>query len=111
MSRTVAVGYAGRWFWAYDVTLSLLLVEATRPALTDTGSGVPPWQRQVVDSLLGVAALGANQALLLDHEWSHQQREYALRLIAEAAGPLRARGPMSGQALNAEFSIDGEPVF
>ncbi len=32
MSKTVPVSFAGRWFWAYDVSLGILLLKAIEAA-------------------------------------------------------------------------------
>ncbi|MFC7535156.1 hypothetical protein [Actinoplanes sp. GCM10030250] len=94
MSKSVAVQCGDRWFWAYDVSLAILLLEA---------AGVAGPEPRAMETFAGPIALGANSLLDLTGNG------YALGLIEEAGRRLRARGVFSRAEANERYVFEGEP--
>ncbi|GAA1858099.1 hypothetical protein [Asanoa iriomotensis] len=108
MSKTVSVEYGGRWFWAYDVSLGVLLLEAIHVA-AEPG---PSWVEDVVATLRIQVELGANTVFLLDEkEWDGRQRAYVRAIIAEAGRRFRRAGNISAADAARRYVLDGEPFF
>ncbi|MGX7671340.1 hypothetical protein [Plantactinospora sp. DSM 117369] len=112
MSKTVPVGFGGRWFWAYDVSLGVLLLEAVQVA-----GETPPEQRSprtdaVLDDLRTHVQVGASFAFPLDaSNWDNEQRDYVRSIIAEAGRRLRGYGVVTSAQAAHRYVIEGEPLF
>lgn len=113
MSKTVLVSFGGRWFWAYDVSLGILLPEAVEVAGETPPAGQRPlWIDAVLDDLRIQAQVGASFAFPIDAEdWNDQQRRYARSIIAEAGRRLRGYGIITAAQAADRYVIDGEPYF
>lgn len=110
MSSTVPVDYADRWFWAYDVSLSILLVEALHAAHERSATQDLRRPDDLLERLRGHAVLGANLAFSLDGH-GDDERHYLLSLIMEAVERLRTYGTITAAQAARQFVLDGRPVF
>lgn len=106
MSKTVSVDFGDRWFWAYDVSLGLLLLEAI-----EVGSQNSPQQlAKVVSDLEAPIELGANTIFQLDNDhWDQEQRAYVASLVAEAGQRMRARGVIPAAEANRRYRLGDQP--
>jgi hypothetical protein len=109
MSKTVPVEFQDRWFWAYDVSLTVLLMESVLVARETRVVDQPSWLDEVIERLQVHALLGANQAVLLDG-WDTEQRGRLLGWIAEAAQRLRDRAWISAADARMRYRIPGESL-
>jgi hypothetical protein len=107
MSKTVPVEYGDRFFWAYDVALGILIIEALHVAAElprPEGAG------DVLDGLRAHAQVGASWAFSLDNEdWSGPQRDFVHRIIAEAGRRLRERGVLTRAEAEVRYVAGNEP--
>ncbi|MEO3746589.1 hypothetical protein [Plantactinospora sp. B5E13] len=112
MSKTVSVDFGGRWFWAYDVSVGILLLEAIQVA-TETPPGQrPPNVDAVLADLRTQVQVGASFAFPLDpDEWDSRQRAFARAIIAEAGRRLRGYRTITSTEAAERYVIDGEPYF
>ena len=107
MSKTVSVGYGDQFFWAYDVSFGILILEAI-----DVAAGMPQPESagEVLEGLRAHAQVGASWAFALDDDrWSQPQREFVHRIIAEAGRRLRERGIMTRTEAEAGYVAGNEP--
>jgi hypothetical protein len=112
MSKTVAVEFAGRWFWAYDVSLGVLLLESIHVALETPAQQRPPRTDTVLEDLRTHVLLGANHGFVLDDaEWDDLQQDYVRSIIAEAGRRLRVLGLITSAQASHRYVIGGEPYF
>lgn len=112
MSKTVPVEFGGRWFWAYDVSLGILLLEAIHVAVQVPPKQRPPGAEAVLEDLRTHVRVGASFALLLDTDsWDDQQRGYVRSIIAQAGRRLRERGMITSAEATHRYVIDGAPYF
>ncbi|OLT13971.1 hypothetical protein BJF79_19335 [Actinomadura sp. CNU-125] len=87
MSKTVPVIFDGAMFWAYDVALGVLFVEAAR-----VGAETPAaWWPDLGHDLRTHALLGGSSAVLLD-DFDEDRRQVLLHCVVEAARRIEARG-------------------
>ena len=99
-------------FWAYDVSLGILLLEAIHVAVESPPELRPSWTDAVLEDLRTQVRLGANSAFLLDDdERDGQQRGYVCSIIAEAGRRLRDDGAITSSAAARRYMLDGEPYF
>jgi hypothetical protein len=90
MSRTIAVTYSDRGFWAYDVALDVFLkylidaAEACAEANT-------PWLSEAVSDWRVLVMVGAVHGLTLDENWSAEQRKTFIALAEKACTALATR--------------------
>ncbi|MFC4066364.1 hypothetical protein [Actinoplanes subglobosus] len=106
MSKTVPVTFGERMFWAYDVSLGILLLETIEVAAEQPD----PTFANVLTDLRTQVEVGASYAFELDDSsWTGAQRTRLTTLIAEAARRLRVRGVISAAEANRRYQIDGEP--
>ena len=76
MSKTVSVEFGGRWFWAYDVSLGILLLEAIHVARETPPGQRPPRTDAVLEDLRIHVRVGSSFAFPLDADkWDGQQRD------------------------------------
>ncbi|WP_433293314.1 hypothetical protein ACQP2F_30315 [Actinoplanes sp. CA-030573] len=107
MSKTVSVSYGDDWFWAYDVSLGILLLEAIEAARSEDQ---PEGAADVLGMLNAHAQVGSAWELALDDErWTGPQRAFVHRIIAEAGRRLRDRGTMTRAEADARYVRAGEP--
>jgi len=112
VSKTVAVEFGGRWFWAYDVSLGILLLEAIHVAREAPPEQRPPGTDAVLDDLRIHVLVGASFTFPLDTDkWDDQQRDYVRSIIAEAGRRLRGYGTITSAQASHRYVIDGEPLF
>lgn len=81
-------------FWAYDVALGVLFIEAARVGAEMPADGRPSAWPELKQHLLTQASLGANTAVLLD-DFAAEQRRVFLSCVVEAARRIEARGGVS----------------
>src|SRR5688500_4540776 len=107
MSKTVPVSYGDQFFWAYDVTFGILILEAIDVA---AGMQRPEGAGEVLEGLRAHAQVGASWAFALDDaRWSPPQRDFVHRIIAEAGRRLRERGIMTRAEAEAGYVTGNEP--
>lgn len=112
VSRTVPVGFGGRWFWAYDVSLAILLLEATLVHGELAPGQRPPRADAAVEDLRIQVRVGSNQFFALDSEgWDTEQRDHVRSIVATAGRRLRGCGVVTAAEAAQRYLIDGEPYF
>ncbi|MFC7546879.1 hypothetical protein [Plantactinospora sp. GCM10030261] len=112
MSRTVAVRFGGRWFWAYDVSLGVLLLEAVHVGLEMPPERLPRRAADVLEDLRVHARLLATIGFALDQKgWDTRERDFVQTLVAEAGRRFRERGVITAADASRRYLIDGEPFF
>lgn len=112
MSKTVAVEFGGRWFWAYDVSLGVLLLEAIHVAMETPREQRPPRSDAVLEDLRTHVQVGSSFTFMLDaDEWDDQQRRYARSIIAGAGRKLRGYKTITSAEAAHRYVIDGRPYF
>lgn len=112
MSKTVLVGFGGRWFWAYDVSLGILLLEATLVHGERAPEQRPLRAEMAVEDLRTHVRLGSSRPFALDpDEWDTEQRDYVRSIITEAGRRLRGYGVVTSTEAAQHYLIDGEPCF
>lgn len=112
MSRTVPVGFGGRWFWAYDVSLGILLLEAALVHAETAPGQRPPRADVVVEDLRTQVRVGSSRFFALDpDEWDTEQRDYARSIVAAAGRRLRGDGIVTSAEAAQRYLIDDEPYF
>lgn len=111
MSKTVAVDFGDRWFSAYDVSLSILLLEVIHVANARPQQPEQSWPEEVLDNFRQTALLGANIGLDLDPGRPQAQQDHVLALFNEAGRRLRHRGLITAAEASQRYVVQGEPVF
>jgi hypothetical protein len=110
MSATASVGFGGRWFWAYDISLRALLLEAIHIAAETPAARRPPGANAVLEELRIHIRVGASFAFQLDTDkWDARQRDYVRSIIAEAGRRWRGRGTVTSAEATRRYQIDGQP--
>ncbi|MEU6847732.1 hypothetical protein ABZ930_38325 [Streptomyces sp. NPDC046716] len=94
MSKTVPVISGDTMFWAYDVALGVLFIEAARVGAETSAELQPSWWPELEQDLLSHALAGSSFAVLLD-EFGVQKRQALLNCVVEAARRIEARGGVS----------------
>jgi hypothetical protein len=88
VSKTVAVEFRGRCFWAFDVSLSILLRETVVLGARTTDGD---WLGPVLAELRHAAIGGSTRGLDLDLGVTDEQRQVVVRLIEQAGERLSQR--------------------
>ncbi|QKW38848.1 hypothetical protein HUT06_36500 [Actinomadura sp. NAK00032] len=91
MSKSVAVIFGDAMFWAYDVALGVLFIEATRVGADAPTDVRPSWWPELERDLRTHAVAGSSFAVLLD-DFDEDRRQMLLHCVVEAARRLKARG-------------------
>lgn len=94
MSRTVPVISGEAMFWAYDVALGVLFIEAARVGAEMPADLRPSGWPELEQGLRTQALVGSSSAVLLD-DLAVEQQEVLLSCIVEAARRIEARGGVS----------------
>lgn len=112
MSKTVPVKFQGRWFWAYDVSLGILLLEAVLVHGETEPGQRPPWADRVAEDLRAHVGPSSSIAFALDtDEWNTEQRDYVRSIVAAAGRRLRGHGIVTSAEAAQHYLVDGEPYF
>ncbi|MEV6110772.1 hypothetical protein AB0M28_39660 [Streptomyces sp. NPDC051940] len=91
MSRTVPVISGEAMFWAYDVALGVLFIEAARVCGETSADLRPSWRAELEQDLRTHALVGSSFAVLFD-DYGVEQRQELLTCALEAARRIEARG-------------------
>jgi hypothetical protein len=91
LSKTVPVIFGDTMFWAYDVALGVLFIEAARVCAETPPDLQAAWRPELEQDLRTHALVGSSFAVLLD-EFGVQQRQVLLSCVAEAARGIEVRG-------------------
>jgi hypothetical protein len=91
LSKTVPVISGGAMFWAYDVALGVLFIEAARVGAEAPADLRPSWWPELERDLRTHAVVGSSSAVLLD-DFSEDRRQLLLHCVVEAARRIEARG-------------------
>lgn len=94
LSKTVPVISGDAMFWAYDVALGVLFIEAARVGAETPADLRPSWWPELEQDLRTHALVGSSFAVLLD-DFSVEQRHVLLKCVVEAAHRIEARGGVS----------------
>jgi hypothetical protein len=100
LSKTVPVISDGAMFWAYDVALGVLFIEATRVGAEAPADLRPSWWPELEQDLRTHALVGSGSAVQLD-DFSEDRRQVLLRCVVEAARRIEARGGVSRAEVSA----------
>ncbi|MFE3073557.1 hypothetical protein [Streptomyces sp. NPDC059247] len=91
MSKTVPVISGDVMFWAYDVALGVLFVEAARVCAEMSADLRPPWRGELERDLRTGVVGGSGFAVLLD-DYGAEQKQELVACALEAARRIEARG-------------------
>jgi hypothetical protein len=91
-TRTVTIG--GRGFWAYDVSVSLLLAETIRVGMELSHDQQPSWLPEALDKLRTLVIV-TDFGVAIDDDWPSQGVDLLVQLINEANRRLAARGSIT----------------
>jgi hypothetical protein len=91
MSKTTPVEFRGRGFWAFDVSLSILLAELIDVAEALGSDQRPPWLAGALPTLRVHAVVGADFLFSPDLGLEGGQLDELIGLVAEASRRLRQR--------------------
>ena len=94
MSKTVPVFAGEAMFWAYDVALGVLFIEAARVGAAMPADLRPSSWPELEQGLRTQALTGGNAAVMLD-DFTFEQRQALLSCVVEAARRIEARGGVS----------------
>lgn len=100
MSRTVPVVAGDAMFWAYDVALGVLFVEAARVGAEVPADLRPSCWPELEQDLRIHALVGSSYAVLLD-DFGAEQLRVLLSCVVEAARRIEARGGVSREEVAA----------
>jgi hypothetical protein len=106
MSRTVPAEYRNFHFWAYDVSLSVLLAEMIAVA----ESRPCPWSAAILPELRVHAVVGADFHLPLD-AWAGDHEEEFVALVTAACARLAPRGAITAAEAARWEVLDGNTVI
>jgi hypothetical protein len=90
MSKTGTVEFGGRGFWAYDVSLSIMLAETVRVGEELPTDQRPSWLPEALDQLRALAVV-PDLGFVIDMNWPIQHVDLLTVLIAEANRRLTSR--------------------
>lgn len=91
MSKTVPVISGDAMFWAYDVAVGVLFIEAARIGAEAPADERPAWWPELERDLRTHAVVGSSFAVLLD-DFGEARRQMFLHCVVEAARRIEARG-------------------
>ncbi|MER5477775.1 hypothetical protein ABT026_12490 [Streptomyces sp. NPDC002734] len=91
MSKAVPVVFGDAMFWAYDVALGVLFIEAARVVAETPLDLQPSCCLELQQDLRTHALVGGSSAVVLD-AFGIEQRRVLLNCVAEAARRIEARG-------------------
>ncbi|WP_141698366.1 hypothetical protein [Streptomyces lushanensis] len=94
MSKSVAVISGDEMFWAYDVALGVLFIEAARVGAEMPADLRPSCRPELERDLRAHALVGSGFAVLLD-DFDVERRQALLSCVREAARRIEARGGVS----------------
>lgn len=94
LSKTVPVTFGDAMFWAYDVALAVLFIEAAHVGSERPANLRPAWWPELEQVLHTHALVGSSFAVQLD-DFAPERREVFLNSVAEAAERIEARGGVS----------------
>jgi hypothetical protein len=94
VSQTKYVEYGDRGFWAYDVSLGVLLKHVIDVAEHRLSNGADPWISDAV-SAWRIAAAVPDIGLTLDRTWSAAQKDTFLGMLQTACRHIEERGSFS----------------
>ena len=107
MSRTVAIEYRERHFWAFDAALAVWLIEIVNAATSDRLDEDPWWAGHLRQWRVATV-LGANVGHQLPHDWDEQRFAQFLDISRRTIESLRVRRSERGATLAALRGVDGE---
>lgn len=106
------VGFGGRWFWAYDVSLGILLLEATLVHGELTPGQRPSGTDVAAEDLRTQVRVGSGHFFALDADgWDTVQRNHVRSIVAAAGRRLRGSGIVTAADAAQRYLIDGEPYL
>ena len=108
MSQTKYVEYAGRGFWAYDVTLGVFLKHLI-DAAEASDETTTKWLSSAVSSWRAVACI-SDYGLSLDASWSQVQRHSFVVLAETACVRLAERPSMPATEIVSWPLLDDEHI-
>ncbi|SRR6266496_2291937 len=110
MSKTTPVEFRGRGFWAFDVSLSILLAELIDIAEALEPEQRPPWLADVLPQLRIHAVVG-DFLFDLDFDLEDEPLDEFIALIAEASRRLRQRRTVTAAEAAEWRVLDDETVL
>jgi hypothetical protein len=109
VSKTGTVEFGGRGFWAYDVSLSIMLVETIRVGEELPSGQRPSWLSDALDQLR-VLAVVSDLGFVIDMNWPTDGVDLLITLIAEANRRLAARGTITAVEVATWNVLDGDTI-
>lgn len=97
VSKTQAVTYTDRGFWAYDVAVGVFLKYLIGAAQANEGANTP-WLSEAVSSWR-IWAVVSDFGLTLDAKWSADQRKTLIALAEEACAALATRDSIPAEEI------------
>jgi hypothetical protein len=102
------VEYLDRWFWVYDVSLSILLAETAEVAESSLTGNSPHWLPDVVEGLR-ISAVDTDCGFYLD-DYTDDQIKHLVNWLLEAVRRLRDRRWVTADEAAQWYLIDGYTV-
>ncbi|MEV4624856.1 hypothetical protein AB0J90_01005 [Micromonospora sp. NPDC049523] len=109
MSRTATVSFGDRYFWTYDVSLSILVAETVAVAEELPSGHRPPWLAEMLTDLR-VTAVVTDSGLSIGDGWPAEQVERFVGWVAEAGRRLAVRGTITEAEAYAWKVLDDHTV-
>jgi hypothetical protein len=103
MTATKGIAFAGRFFWAYDVSAGVFLNHLIDEAEASEHAN-EPWLSKAVSSWRVQAAI-TEYGLTLEEEWSSTQRQTFIKLAEGACRRLATRQAIPPKKLPAGLSL------
>jgi hypothetical protein len=102
------VEFRDSWFWAFDVSISILLAETAEVAELSLTEDSPQWLPDMIEGLR-VSAVDTDSGFVVD-DFDEDQVKHLLRWLTEAIHRLRARQRITAEEALRWHVIDGYPV-
>jgi hypothetical protein len=109
MSRTIAVTYCNRGFWAYDVAVGVFLKYFIDAAQACTEANTP-WLSEAVSDWRVLAIVGAAHVFTLDGNWSAEQRKSFIALAEKACAALATRDSIPAEEIVSWPFVDNHRI-
>ena len=110
MSKTKHVEYRDRWFWAYDVALSIFLKRLIDVAVPHTTTPGNEWLTEAISWWRVVAAV-PDYGLEVDPAWSPAQTDIFIQLADQACGLLADRDYIAADEISAWQILDDLRIY
>jgi hypothetical protein len=102
------VEYRDRWFWVYDVSLSILLAETAEVAERSMTGDSPKWLPDMIRRMR-ISAIDTDSGFYV-HRFDEDQIKHLVDWLLEAARRLRDRRRITAKEAAQWYVIDGDTI-